>query len=157
MRAALAIVVLTIALAGVPSALGALAPNRGPVDPGILDGSRQHRLDRARKAWRDAGVRSYSYRVRLTCFCGEQPNARMVVRGGRPAAGTPKDMRELATVPRLFRKIQSSIDDKVASIGVRYGRRGVPSSIAIDVDQRLADEESYYTITRFTPLKPRAG
>ena len=157
MRAALSIVLLSIALAAVPSALGQGLTNGGPVDPGILDASKQRRLDKARKAWKSAHVRSYSYVVRLSCFCPERPNVKMVVRSGHPAAGTPKQMRDVATVPRLFLKIQRSIDARVAAIDVTYGRRGVPSSIAIDVDKRAADEESTYTIRRFTLLRSPAG
>ena len=61
----------------------------------------------------------------------------------------------LTAARRLERKLphQSAIDAKVARLTVRYGTRGVPRSIYIDTDQRIADEESGYAIERFTPLK----
>jgi len=166
MRAAL-IAVMALLLAAAPGAAGrgAAAPGSSPhasqtgaeVDPGILDGSKQRRLDAARRSWKAVGVRSYSYVVRLSCFCPPRPGTRMVVRNGTPASGTPAGMREVATVPRLFRTIQRAIDRKVAAIDVRYGRRGVPSSISIDQSGMIADEESYYTISRFTVLRQRSG
>jgi hypothetical protein len=61
-------------------------------------------------------------------------------------------MLDVATVRRLFRTIQRAIDQQVARLQVTYGKRGVPSSISIDFDQRIADEESYYTIKGFTRL-----
>jgi hypothetical protein len=145
--------VLTVAVAAaVPLATGQAAEQGKVTDPGITNGSKQHRLDTARKTWKAARVSSYSYRIKLSCFCPVRPYVKIVVRGGRPSAATPKDMRDVATVPRLFRTIQRAIDQKVARIQVTYGKRGVPSAISIDVDQRIADEESYYTIRGFTRL-----
>ena len=46
---------------------------------------------------------------------------------------------------------------RAALIDVRYGRRGVPSSISIDQSRMIADEESYDTISRFTVLRQRSG
>jgi hypothetical protein len=153
MRSFSLVALLTLALAAaVPLAAGQAADPGDTTDPGIVDGSKQRRLDSARKAWKATAASSYSYVIRLSCFCPEQPHLKMVVRGGRRAAGTPKGMLDVATVPRLFLKIQAAIDDKVAGIDVTYSRRGVPLSLAIDVDARIADEESYYTITRFTVL-----
>jgi hypothetical protein len=144
---------LTLAVAAaVPLATGQAAQTGKVTDPGITDGSKQHRLDTARNAWKAAHVSNYSYRIKLSCFCPQTPYVKIVVRGGRPAAATPKNMRDVATVPRLFRMIQHAIDQKVARIQVTYGKRGVPSSISIDFDQRIADEESYYTIKGFTVL-----
>lgn len=153
MRAVALVAFMTLALAvAAPLSAGQAVAPGDTVDPGITDGSKQRRLDTARKAWKATNVRSYSYMVQLSCFCPNRPDVKMVVRGGRPAAGSPKYMQDVATVPRLFRKIQRAIDAKVASIRVSYAKRGFPKSIAIDVDRRIADEESYYTVTRFNVL-----
>ena len=86
-------------------------------------------------------MRSYRYALTRDVLC--PPLAcTIVVRNGRPAAGTPASSPAQATVPRLFRLIQRAIDAKVARLSVRYGTRGVPRSIYIDTDQRIADEES---------------
>lgn len=153
MRSFTLIALLTVAVAaGVPLGSAQAAGSGRVTDPGITDGSKQRRLDSARRTWKAAGVSNYGYRIRLSCFCPQTPYVKIVVRGGRPVAGTPKNMLDLATVPRLFRKIQRSIDRKVAGIRVTYGKRGVPKSISIDVDAQIADEESYYTIKGFTVL-----
>jgi hypothetical protein len=53
----------------------------------------------------------------------------------------------------LFLTIQDAIDRKVAKLVVSYGKRGVPRSIYIDSDERIADEEVGYLIRDFAPLK----
>ena len=143
---------LAFAISALPIAAGQTADGRR-TDPGITDGSKQRRLDRARRDFRSTGVRSYRYVLSVSCYCPPLSDT-IVVRNGRPTAGTDPDLADEATVPRLFRKIQRAIDAKVTRITVRYGTRGVPRSIYIDSDQRIADDETGYTIARFTPLKP---
>jgi len=152
MRSLALAALLAFALAAVPVASGQSTEGRR-IDPGITDGSKQRRLDRARRDFRSTGVRSYRYVLSRTCYCPPLAGT-IVVRDGRPSARTPKQLADAATVPRLFRRIQRAIDAKVARISVRYGTRGVPRSIYVDTDQRIADEEIGYTIERFTPLKP---
>jgi hypothetical protein len=147
---------LVASLVAVPVAAWAIGPPPNKVDPGIVDGSRQHRLDAARASWKAAGLGSYSYKIAISCFCRPRDATTVVVRGGRPAAKTPDELRDVATVPRLFRTIQRAIDAKVAQVTVTYGKRGVPKSIYIDESERIADEEHGYAITRFTPRKPSA-
>jgi hypothetical protein len=120
------------------------------VDPRILDGTHQRRLTAARGRWRDAGVRDYRFRVRLSCFCPPDIRAPrvIVVRGGR-ARNAPSHLREAATVPRLLRIVQRAIDDRVADLGVRYGRRGIPRSISIDGSRAVADDERSYAVNGF--------
>ena len=64
--------------------------------------------------------------------------------------GTPHpDVKEIATVPRLFRVIQKAIDAKSHKLTVRYGTYGVPKQISIDRIENVVDEEQYFTIRRF--------
>ena len=145
-----------IALAAFALSLIPVATAQDPgdrTDAGILDGSEQRRLSTARRAWRNAGVRSYSFRLTRACFCPPAQNIRIVVRRGRPAASTGEELLDVATVPRMFRRIQRSIDARVAGLTVRYGKRGVPSSISLDGSLLIADDELGYEIRRFTPLK----
>ncbi|MCW3017095.1 MAG: hypothetical protein JWO02_4187 [Solirubrobacterales bacterium] len=128
------------------------APGEAP-DPGIADGSAQRALDAARARWTAAHVSSYRVRVAHGCFCPPQytrPRT-ITVRGGVPRR-PPAHLKDVATVPRMFRRIQGSIDDGVAGLAVTYGARGVPRSITIDVSRRIIDEEAYYTIDRFVRL-----
>jgi Family of unknown function (DUF6174) len=127
-------------------------PVPDPVDPAIADGSAQQALDAARARWRATGLRSYRYRARRICFCAPRYTraARIVVRRGHPA-DPPARLRRVATVPRLLRRVQDAIDDRVASLTVRYGGRGVPHVIAVDVSRMIADEEYTFRVRRFRP------
>ena len=113
----------------------------------------QQRLDTARKQWKAAHVSSYRYEVTVSCFCAPRTGHLFyVVRNGVPRLPKNGDT-SVATVPRLFRKIQAAINHHAARIDVTYGRRGVPKSIYIDGAANIADDEVTYTITRFTTLK----
>jgi hypothetical protein len=144
-------VLAALAASAIPVAAAQHAGDKA--DAGIRDGSEQRRLTSARGAWKNGGVRSYSFRLTRACFCPAAQDIRIVVRRGRPAASTGEELLDVATVPRMFRRIQRSIDAKVAGLTVRYGKRGVPSSISIDGSRMVADDEIGYTIRRFTPQK----
>jgi hypothetical protein len=156
-RSLATITMVALALVLAPSAAGQGTMPPSQTDPGILDGSKQRQLDRARMRWKAAHVRSYSFAISVSCFCPPSKPVTIVVRNGRPSAATPQNLADVATVPRLFRTIQRAIDRKVARIVVTYGRRGVPSSIAIDVSFQIADEEVTYTIKHFMVRRQRAG
>jgi hypothetical protein len=142
---------LALALVAVPVAAGDGVDAKP--DPGIDSGSEQRALSNARKQWKAQGVRSYTYALSVNCFCPPTTNVKIVVRKGIPARSTPSKLRDRATVPRLFRTIQYAIDRKVAKLVVTYGKRGVPRSIFIDPDERIADEEVGYLVRQFAPLK----
>ncbi|MCW2958248.1 MAG: hypothetical protein JWP18_1051 [Solirubrobacterales bacterium] len=155
-RTAAAVPLLAVvALAGGTPAGHAQAPGSGETpDPAIADGSAQRDLTVARARWKAAHVRSYRVRVALGCFCPEsirRPRT-ITVLGGSPRR-PPSHLKDVATVPRMFRLIQRSIDRGVAGLDVTYGARGVPRTITIDVSRMIADEESYYTIDRFVRLR----
>jgi hypothetical protein len=145
--AALAAVAVAVAAPGA-GAVGYLPPPQTDTpDPHIADGTLQTRLDGARARWKAAHVRSYRYTLVVSCFC--RPNKHVyVVRDGVPRKSATAE-KALATVPRLFTLVQRAIDQKVAGLTVRYGARGVPTSIFIDGSQRIADDEVTYTLTHF--------
>jgi hypothetical protein len=130
-------------------------PNRD-VDPGITDGSLQRELNKARERWRAGGLRSYSYRLQLSCFCSTDATRprNFVVRRGRPQS-PPKGFRDVATVPRLFKLIQREIDRKADGLDVEYRANGSPKVIAVDPISNAIDDEYTYYIRRFRP--PPAG
>ena len=152
-RALISAILLALALgAGIASAQ---LPAQTP-DAAITDGSAQKRLDEARAKWKAQAPRSYRYELRRTCFCPPQKGVTVIVRGGR-IVKYPEDLKSVASVPRLFRAIQEAIDDKVVDLDVSYAKRGFPKSLYVDRSQYVADEESGYTVKRFTSLKHRAG
>lgn len=149
-------------IAVIPAALAILAFAAGSSgaqstteahDPHIADGTLQRKLDGARATWNAAHVSSYRYEIRVSCFCppATKPNV-FVVRHG-VATKFASGYKSLATVPRLFKTIQGAIDDDVADLNVKFGKRGVPTSIYIDRSANVADEEVGYAVKRFTPLR----
>jgi hypothetical protein len=124
-------------------------------DPGITDGSQQRALTNARKLWKAQSVPSYAFELSVNCFCPPTTSVKIVVRKGIPAKRTRKDLKPQATVPRLFLTIQNAIGRKVSKLVVTYGKRGVPRSIFIDADQRIADDEIGYLVRNFAPLRHR--
>ncbi|WP_354699527.1 hypothetical protein DSM112329_05244 [Paraconexibacter sp. AEG42_29] len=147
LSAAVLTLMATFALAGPVTAQEAQPP---ATDPNITDGTAQKQLDAAKRKWKQAKIRNYQLRAAISCFCPEtyrRPRT-IKVRNTFPVK-PPQNLGPVASVPRMFRTIQGAIDGKVATIGVKYGRYGVPSTITIDRDFRIADEESYYTIDRF--------
>jgi len=152
MRSLALVALLALALVAVPIAAGQSAPAH-TTDPDIASGKEQRALSSARKQWKARGVRSYTYGLTVSCYCPPTTNVKIVVRNGRPTRATPKKLLSQATVPRLFRTIQSAIDRKVAKLVVTYGPRGVPRSIFVDTDEHIADEEIGYIVRGFAPLK----
>ena len=146
MRLLLLATLVTVAAA---IAAPAVAQDETAPDPSIADGSAQRALDRAKARWRDAAIRSYRFDVRVDCFCPDVRWHAVVVRNRRPASGTPREVIEVATVPRLHRAIRRAIDARVYRLDVSYGRHGVPTRIAIDENPRIADEEVTYRTRRF--------
>jgi len=155
MRSAVSGLFLTLAVAAALVApAGAQTPQPGEApDPSIADGSAQRALDRARDTWQVAGIRSYRFRVRVQCFCGPSWTrwATVTVRRGKPVK-VPRRVAKVATVPRLFARIQEAIDLRVAALHVTYGARGLPRTVAIDVSRLIADEEASYRAARLRVL-----
>ena len=160
----LALALLSLAVAAAPA--GAIptppsppAARPQPVDPEIASGAARRALDAARARWTAAGIDSYAMRARISCFCGREVTRprTLVVRDGRPARvrgrAVPAPLRPYATVPRLFARVQAAIDDRVALLTVRYDRRGVVTSLYVDVSFTITDEERGITVDRFRPLR----
>jgi hypothetical protein len=145
-------VILAAALVGPAFAAGAATAPQGTPDPRISDGTLRHQLDVARKRWKAANLRNYRYEISVSCFCVPSKGVRYVVRNRVPRIPAHGDT-SVATVPRLFKRIQAAIHDRVAKLDVSYGQRGVPKSIYIDSSATIADEEVGYTLTHFTRLK----
>jgi hypothetical protein len=147
-----------VAVAALAASAPATTPGHGAhvgpaidvVDPRILDGTEQRRLDSARDRWRRRGAHHYRIRLALRCFCQRDITTPVVifVRNGHPL-NAPSHLRRAATVTRLLRTVQSAIDERVSGLSVRYDSRGVPRSIGIDTRRQIADDEIEYAVDRF--------
>ena len=143
----LAVVLAAAAFAFAGAAAAQEPPN--PPDPAIVDGSAQRALDRAKARWRAAKIRSYRYEARRQCFCPTTGWHVVNVRDGVPSRRVHADVKEIATVARLFRQIQRAIDRRAHDLIVRYSTHGVPTKLTIDTYQNVIDEEQYFSIRGF--------
>jgi len=144
----LLVLVLAVTAFGLAGPAGAQEPPNPP-DPYIVGGDAQQALDRARAKWKAAKIGSYRYEARRTCFCPTTGWHVVNVRKGVPSKKVSSDVKDIATVPRLFRQIQRAIDAKAHDLTVKYGTHGVPTKISIDTYENVIDEEQYFTIRGF--------
>lgn len=141
-------VALALVAAGQPAQGGSV------VDPSIEDGSAQRALDAARRTWRAGGPASYSYRLRLACYCtpdSVRPRT-FVVRNRRPVH-PPKGWRYASTASRLFKLVQKAIDDRVDGLEVEYRPNGLLKTLQVDRIRMAADDEYAYFVDRFRRLR----
>lgn len=139
-------VVLTAgALASAPFAQAAAEPSAPyRIESFQLEKSDNARLARAWRTWTGRSLARYTTVVEETCFCPPQRALRTSVRGNRVISVTYQGRdRELARhgyeIEELFRLLRRAYAE-AARLEVTY-RAGVPVSIYIDWDERIADEE----------------
>lgn len=142
-----ALLPLTLA-AGAAPAVAAADPQ--PVQPFVPGINEDPELSAAWQDWQARGIDDYVITVRLSCFCPPSPGVRTVIRDDSTRRVTQGE-RTLAarrgwSMDELFTMIRGARAES-DSVTVDYTRRGVPASIAIDRDQKIADEETYYTVT----------
>lgn len=122
--------------------------------PSIRDGSAQRRLEAKRALWAKRAPPSYTYRLRLLCFCGPdstRPHT-FVVRDGRPRH-TPKGYRSVNTGAKLFSIVQDAIDSRPDGLTVRYRPNGLLKTISVDQEGRAVDDEFSFTVDRYRRLR----
>lgn len=119
-------------------------------------------LKAAQTQWSRNGLAAYTYTLQHTCFCPPeytQPLKLHIINGDVVgailASGQPlpaKRSGEAKTVEDLFAVIQDAIQRNAASITAKYDPHyGYPTSISIDYDRMMADEETYYTASNMRP------
>jgi hypothetical protein len=154
-RRVIAPFVVALAMMAVPASAEQARTSAGSyADPSIADGSAQHDLNAAKRRWRRHGPRSYTYRLRLACFCPPdalQPHT-FVVRAGRPVH-PPKGSRGVATVPRLFSIVQDAIDKRADGLRVAYRTKGALEEVSVDQYRNTVDDEYAYSVDRFHRLR----
>lgn len=148
MKTLLLLTLLLAATAAAGAGLAAAQEPPNPTDPRIANGRAEKALDQARAQWKKAKLRAYDFEARRSCFCPTTGWHKVKVRNARPGR-VASDVKEIATVPRLFSVIQKAIDKKAHKLTVTYGALGVPTKISIDSIKNVIDEEQYFEIRRF--------
>jgi hypothetical protein len=146
MTRALLASLLPLALAAPAAAAADPQPVR-PFVPGINE---EPELSAAWQRWQAKGIDDYVITVRLSCFCVPSDPVRTVIRDDTTRRVTQGD-RELSarrgwSMDELFTMIRSA-SAEADRVEVDWSRRGVPTSITVDPDERAADEESYFTVS----------
>jgi hypothetical protein len=121
-------------------------------------------LDEARARWQQQGAPSYSYQLRYGCFCPPavtSPVTITVVNGVTTSivwadsggAAPPGNFAGLQTGEQLFARIDTTIGRRPHELTVHYDpARGFPTSIVVDHDQAMADEEWTVAVSAFQVL-----
>jgi hypothetical protein len=134
------------------TALAASPPACGPL--GI--GGPENELRDRRAAWEAMGIHDYAITMQPSCYCLPEwiRTAVVVVRADTvldvqdPNTGESLQHRyHYRTVSGLFDLIQDAFDRGAASVEVTYHETShFPTSIAIDYEVNVADEEIGYTV-----------
>lgn len=123
--------------------------------------SAQEALTSAQALRDEQWSQTYTLVQQRTCFCPEEYRRPMrygvvdgsVVRDSAVYHDSDEPLAEdfepwLLTIDEAFAKIQNAIDTNVASLDVEYDEAyGYPTTISIDINVMMADEEEYYTFT----------
>lgn len=121
-------------------------------------------LQAAENLWKQKRPYHYAYNVQRSCFCPEEyrkPIRIRVLNGKIQQAkllpeGIPlSSSRQAEAIPveGLFRIIRDAINNNAARVDVKYDPQlGFPTSIAIDHNQMIADEETYISTNGFKIL-----
>lgn len=131
---------------------------------GLLDSppERDHaaELAEARALWAAAGVASYEFRLRRTCYCApiDVGSVDLEVRDGAVVAARHEtlgamegdELGRLPAIPDLFDLIAQAIAQDPHLFFVAYdGELGYPHQITIDFDPLVADDELAVSILSF--------
>jgi hypothetical protein len=118
----------------------------------------------AQTQWAAADIDSYRYELAVSCFCitdmtmpvnvevqnGEVASITYVEDG---SAANPELFERYATVDSLLAVLAEYEAQDPVKFDVTFdAATGVPTDVAIDVDEMMADEELWFTVTNFEEL-----
>lgn len=121
-------------------------------------------LSNAMTTWEEQEIDSYSYELQVSCFCFPDMTRRVniVVSDGTVQSvayvddGEPADpslFTAYSTVENLFERLENAQSDNPATFDVTFDEQyGVPQSVFVDIDERMADEEIMFTVSNFEAL-----
>ena len=118
-----------------------------------------HQLKRNQQKWYKKRLRHYSFKLKRQCHCAAKYRKpiKIIVKNGKiqsaKSPGGANPWRRAKTIDGLFAIIRDAINKKAAGIDVKYHRTyGYPTSIYIDHNHHVADEETSYTIHNLKSL-----
>ncbi len=116
-------------------------------------------FEAARERWADAGLDAYAMTLQRICFCPSPDYTgpfEVVVRNGAVETvtldGAAVDAERGETVAALFDLVAEAYGQGAESIAVEYDAEwGYPTSIGIDYNTQMADEEIAYRVSDLRP------
>jgi hypothetical protein len=122
-------------------------------------------FDLARDKWQDAGISHYRFNLNISCFCIFTQDMPLIieVQDGEVVSMEYQSGNEIdpsnielferyATIDRIFAELETALVE-ADSVTVEYDETyGFPTQVSIDLDQQMADEEIYLTISDFDTL-----
>ena len=151
---------LAAPLAGCPAPAEALPEDQAQGDPADAVPLPDDLVE-ARARWAEAGPDDYTMTLRRSCFCPVPdytgPFAVTVTDGELASVmleGAAVDPERGMTVGALFDLVAEAYARGAVRVDVAYDPvYGHPTRIAIDYDERIADEETGYTVTDLQPAR----
>jgi hypothetical protein len=126
--------------------------------------SAHEQLIRQRQRWMSSGYQSYTYTLRVSCFCLLQVPVTIDVVANEVVSARYADgsgvlsaeaLESTPTIDDLFRIIERALADRVDGLNVVYHPTlGYPQSISIDHRFGVADDEVAYDVSGLTALDP---
>lgn len=122
-------------------------------------------FDIARDKWQDAGISHYRFNLNISCFCIFTQDMPLIIEvqdgevvsmefqsGNEIDPGNLELFNRYATIDRIFSELETALVE-ADSVTVEYEETyGFPTQVNIDLDQQMADEEIYLTISDFQAL-----
>jgi hypothetical protein len=122
-------------------------------------------FDLARDKWQDAGISHYRFNLNISCFCIFTQDMPLIIEvqdgevvsmeyqsGNEIDPSNIELFERFATIDRIFAELETALVE-ADSVTVEYDETyGFPTQVSIDLDQQMADEEIYLTISDFDTL-----
>jgi hypothetical protein len=120
-----------------PASASASAATAAP--PSRADATR--RLAAAQARWKKAAIKSYTYRILVSCGGCMVPPGTVTVRGGKAHTEPATGYGDYKTVNRLFALIKRYLADKPYSFQATYDKTtGVPTNVSVHQDKLGVDD-----------------
>ena len=113
-----------------------------------------------KEKWENASILDYSFVFQVSCYCTEEYTSPKTVSVRSGNIVTVNDLayseeihRGIFSINDLFKEIEKASNQNVAVLETTYDSfYGFPTTLYIDRDERIADEEMRYSISDFKLL-----
>lgn len=113
-----------------------------------------------KEKWENASILDYNFVFQVSCYCTEEYTTpkTVSVRDGNIVTVNDLAYSEeihmgILSINDLFKEIEKASNQNIAVLETTYDSfYGFPTTLYIDRDKRIADEEMGYSISNFKPL-----